>query len=306
MKRKKTAAVDTAAGRLSVSYRPAADLLEWTDPYRKQIADTVGPLAKQARKSSARAAHDALERVTPVLDDAWERVTPAVEHARDKVQDDLIPRLNHALAEAAEHPVAQEAARRGRATAAALRGEVEVAPKKKRGRKVLGVLAVLAAVGGAVYAVKKYLDTRDAEWEAPAPSTYGGSNTAKRADTSPWAATTDKVTSTPAPSAATTPATPTAPEPTKAAEAPKAEAPKAEKPGKADDSAASDSDASERNYGPGSYVGTKPPKGFEIKGNERSMKFHTPDSPAYDRTISDVWFNSVEVAEKNGFTRAQR
>ncbi len=292
MKRKNTAAIEMAAESL------ADNLIDRIDPYRKQFVKSVGPLAEQARKSSARAAHDALEKVTPVLDDAWERVTPAVESARDKVQQDLMPRLNNALAEAAGHPVAVEAARRGRATAAALRGEVEVKPKKGKARKVLGVLAIVAAVGGAVFAAKKYLDSRDAEWEAPAPSTYGGSNTAKRAE-SPWAAATDKVTTTPAPKAAATPATPS---PTPTAPAPATSpTPKAEG---AEDAATDESD--ERNFGPGSYIGSKPPKGFEIKGNERSMKYHTPDSPAYDRTISDVWFNSAEVAEKNGFTRAQR
>ncbi len=54
-------------------------------------------------------------------------------------------------------------------------------------------------------------------------------------------------------------------------------------------------------YGEGSYVGENPPAGYEIKGNEDSMKFHTPDSPYYERTVAEVWFNSVEAAEKAGF-----
>ena len=59
-------------------------------------------------------------------------------------------------------------------------------------------------------------------------------------------------------------------------------------------------------YGEGSYVGEEPPSDYTIKGNERSMKFHTGDSAGYERTIADVWFNSAEAAEKAGFTRAQR
>lgn len=314
MKRnKQAAAAEAAAADALASYRAQAeDLLNRVDPYRRQFVDTVTPLAEQAYKSGAHAAHTALERVTPALDDAWDRVTPAVETARAKVQGEFLPRLNAVLAEAAGHPVALEAAKRGRATAAALRGELEVAdaPKKRRFPKVLGVLAVVAAVGGVAVAVKKYLDSRDAEWEAPAPSTYGGSNAPKRAETSPWAAASDSATSTAASPVAPTPAgsgTPGAAEPAtpESADAATDAAPA--------DSATADTDATaaeatgeRRSYGAGSYVGTKPPAGFDIKGNERSMKYHAPDSPAYERTISDVWFSSTEAAEANGFTKAQR
>ena len=57
-------------------------------------------------------------------------------------------------------------------------------------------------------------------------------------------------------------------------------------------------------YGEGSYVGENPPAGFDIKGNEDSMKFHTPDSPWYDRTIAEVWFNSEDAAVAAGFVDA--
>ena len=56
-----------------------------------------------------------------------------------------------------------------------------------------------------------------------------------------------------------------------------------------------------KDYGKDSYRGDKPPAGFDIKGNEDSMKFHTPESPWYSRTIAEVWFNSVEAAEAAGF-----
>ena len=75
---------------------------------------------------------------------------------------------------------------------------------------------------------------------------------------------------------------------------PKAAEPKAEAVAEAPDS----------KYGEGSYVGENPPAGFDIKGNEDSMKFHVPESPWYDRTIAEVWFNSEEAAEKAGFVNA--
>ncbi len=57
-------------------------------------------------------------------------------------------------------------------------------------------------------------------------------------------------------------------------------------------------------YGTGSFRGEEPPSGFDIKGNEDSMKYHTPESPYYSRTKAEVWFDSVEAAEAAGFESA--
>jgi large subunit ribosomal protein L4 len=46
------------------------------------------------------------------------------------------------------------------------------------------------------------------------------------------------------------------------------------------------------------------PKGYEIKANQDSMKFHEPDGQWYDATNPDFWFKSAEAAEAAGFTRA--
>jgi len=59
-------------------------------------------------------------------------------------------------------------------------------------------------------------------------------------------------------------------------------------------------------YGPDSFIGTEPPAGFDIKANERSMKYHVPTAIGYQRCVTDVWFNSAEAAERAGFTRALR
>jgi hypothetical protein len=64
--------------------------------------------------------------------------------------------------------------------------------------------------------------------------------------------------------------------------------------------------ATSRYQGEGVYVGSQPPEGFTIKGNERSMKYHVPESAGYNRTVAQVWFNSEEAAQQAGFARAQR
>ncbi len=59
-------------------------------------------------------------------------------------------------------------------------------------------------------------------------------------------------------------------------------------------------------YGVGSAkpgVGGSGPEGWTIKGNEDSMLYHTPDSPSYQQTIAEVWFNDEDVARRAGFTR---
>ena len=85
--------------------------------------------------------------------------------------------------------------------------------------------------------------------------------------------------------------------PAKTEEADEATAAKAEPKAKAE-SAASENEAP---YGKDSYRGENPPAGFDIKGNEDSMKFHTPESPWYDRTKAEVWFKTSKAAEKAGF-----
>ncbi|MGL5407040.1 MAG: 50S ribosomal protein L17 [Propionibacteriaceae bacterium] len=51
-----------------------------------------------------------------------------------------------------------------------------------------------------------------------------------------------------------------------------------------------------------SFRGAEAPEGFDIKGNEDSMKYHTPESPYYNATIAEIWFKTVEDAEAAGFT----
>ena len=68
---------------------------------------------------------------------------------------------------------------------------------------------------------------------------------------------------------------------------------------------ADSADGAGESSGDGAYRGTEPPEGYVIKGNERSMKYHLPDSDGYVRTIAEVWFNSEEAAERAGFLRAR-
>jgi small subunit ribosomal protein S2 len=60
-------------------------------------------------------------------------------------------------------------------------------------------------------------------------------------------------------------------------------------------------------FGPGSKAPLKSgnaPKGFPIKGNADSGKYHTEDGQWYEQTTAEVWFDTAESAEAAGFTRA--
>ena len=57
-------------------------------------------------------------------------------------------------------------------------------------------------------------------------------------------------------------------------------------------------------YGAGSVrlaAGAEPPSGWDIKGNEDSMLYHTVDSPSYRQTIAELWFRDEDTARNAGF-----
>jgi len=272
----------TAAERGAAALDAAIERLQ---PLLEQAAEKVGPLADDAKKRAdharvvaAKYAADTLDQVQPQLNEALEKVSPAVEKAQKAVQNDLIPKLIELLREAAEHPavagiledardVAGEVESRGRASVAAAKGELEL-PKKSKGKTFVKIAVVGGLLGAVAVAIKTFLGSKDQGWAPHEPS--------------------------PAYTYTDTP-TPKDPEP---------------EPDDDDDDTDEvlddDAEDSANPFGEGSYVGAEPPEGFTIKGNDRSMKYHVPESGGYERTNADVWFNSEEAAQAAGFTRAQR
>lgn len=300
----------------------------------------VRPVIKDAGIRGARFAADTFEKVHPVLDDALDRVSPAVDatmkavrpavedalqaipptvnFAREKVQADYLPRLAEALRDLASQPLAKEL--KVAVASAALARELEKASAPKRsGWRTFGKILLAGAVlGGVVVAIRKLLADPSTGWETHTPKT------AYVAD--PVADVVDDVKAKAA-KAADTAADKTAEVKDKVADVTKAASAKVtevaedvqekvadakgdieEKLDKlADEAEGGEESPLARNpYGEGSYVGDEPPEGFNIKGNDRSMKYHVPGSAAYERTLAEVWFNSEEAAQAAGFVRAQR
>jgi len=74
---------------------------------------------------------------------------------------------------------------------------------------------------------------------------------------------------------------------------------------------AAETETAETEAAEAKYAGSKPatadnaaPEGFEVKGNEDSMKYHVPGSRWYDATTAEVWFDSAESAVAAGFAPA--
>jgi hypothetical protein len=338
-------------------------------PYAQQAAERITPIATSARQQGARVAHDALEKIGPILDEALEKVSPAVDAARGKMSEEILPKLSEVLSAAAGTPVVVEATKRGKAAVAAAKGELELPEekkKKKKSRWLMRIAIVAAIAGAAVFVIRRFLGSRDADWQAARPTTpYAPPRSAETAASTEDAASSaadgalaaDEATAadgeltdagagddpqsglsahllnleadgTQVPDQ---PAEGAEPETTAEAigaieealfdssgdeETPTEAAPE---PGVADSvsgegmaatSPAADGEVAavrnERYQGEGVYVGHEPPEGFTIKGNERSMKYHMPESTGYARTVAEVWFNSEEAAQLAGFIRAQR
>jgi hypothetical protein len=292
MFRKQTLREAAAESTHTAAERGAAALdaaIERLQPLLEQAAEKVGPIAGDALKRAdharvvaARYAADTLDQVQPQLNEALDKVSPAVEKAQKAVQNDLIPKLIALLHEAAEHPAvagilenardaADEVESRGLATVAAVKGELEL-PKKSKGKTFVKIAVVGALLGAAAVAVKTFLGSKDQGWAPHEPSpayTYTDTPTPKDPEPEPLDEGDD--------------------EGDEALDEPETLLEEPVTP-----------------FGEGSFVGTEPPEGFTIKGNDRSMKYHVPESGGYERTNADVWFSSEEAAQAAGFTRAQR
>lgn len=304
----KKAAANNAAAATGAAYGAVEDVLARINELVSDAGRTVGPYAQDARKRSAKFAARRVDAWEPHVRGALGRIAPAVDAARDKVNDNILPHLQALLDEVAENPYVAEGTKRGKAAVQALRGEVQPAPKKKRGFfKTAGVVLLVGSLAaGAVAAVRHFLTPKDDGWTAHEPSrayvnntagfasTNGTPSNANQAPTDGIDVQTDKDNDPIVSENEVSDPVRTKGDSDQVVGAPVASA---------DDDTAS-SEASQ--HGEGSYVGSNPPAGYDIKGNERSKKYHVPGGSGYERTIAEVWFNSEEAAQSAGFSKAQR
>jgi F0F1-type ATP synthase membrane subunit b/b' len=130
------------------------------------LADKIGPHVESARDKAAPVISDVRSKTGPMIADARDKAAPVLGDAKDRFNSDVLPLIAAAAAAASEatEEAREETRKRGKATVAALRGDVEPPKKKHRLRKLL----ILAGLGGIAAFVAKKLSDREATtaWES--------------------------------------------------------------------------------------------------------------------------------------------
>jgi hypothetical protein len=135
-----------------------------------KVRETAAPKVEQAVDWAAPRVEHAKDWAGPKVEQAVDWAAPRVATAVERLREDVVPRVAEAVAAAVEasEPVREEAAVRGKAALAALKGEVAAPPKKKRhlGRKAVGVMAVLGA-GAAAWKAWQAKQEQAQPWQDP-------------------------------------------------------------------------------------------------------------------------------------------
>ena len=157
----------------------ASDVMDRLAPHVESARDKAAPVIAEAREKAAPVIAEAREKAAPVIAEARDKATPHIDSARTKFNAEVLPVITAAVAAASEatEDVRHEAAKRGKATAAALKGEVAV-PEKKSHK--LRNFFVFLGLSGVVAFVAKKLSEREAStaWQSsytPTPTSPGAS-----------------------------------------------------------------------------------------------------------------------------------
>jgi vacuolar-type H+-ATPase subunit H len=162
--------VDTLAPHVEtardVAVPALVDARDRAVPLLVDARDRAVPLLADARDRATPLLVDARDRATPLLSDARDRATPyldkaapLVAEARDRLTNDVLPALNAAVAavDDATEDVRTETLKRGKAVAAALRGEAAAAlAPEPASHKLRNVLLALGLGGAGFAAYKKF------------------------------------------------------------------------------------------------------------------------------------------------------
>ena len=135
---------------------------------RERVLPAVGQATGSAKEWAKPRVERGIEVAAPRLESAVNGLAPRVDTARDKIVDDLIPRIAEAISAWAVASAAarDEAVSRGQGAAAVISGDSVAKPRGKK-RRVLLALGLIGAAGGAAMAVMKRSAPKDDPWTTP-------------------------------------------------------------------------------------------------------------------------------------------
>ncbi|MHB8185808.1 MAG: hypothetical protein ACYDDU_06910 [Dermatophilaceae bacterium] len=166
------------------------------DQLRERVAPAIGQAAESARQwgqphvEAARHwakphVEHGIEIAAPRLESAVSGLAPKVDIARDKIVDELLPRVAEAItawasasAAAKDEVVSRGAAAkdevvsRGAGAVAVVSGDAVASPKRKKRGRVLMTLGLIGAAGAAATAFLKKSAPKDDPWATPLTDPY--------------------------------------------------------------------------------------------------------------------------------------
>jgi len=140
---------------------------------RERVVFADGQATENARVWAKPRVEHGIEVAAPKLESAVSGLAPKVDTARDKIVDELIPRITEAISAwaAASAAARDEAVSRGQGAAAVISGDAVATPKGKKGR-VLLAFGLLTAAAAAVTTFMKKSAPKDDPWTTPLADPY--------------------------------------------------------------------------------------------------------------------------------------
>jgi len=139
------------------------------DQLRERLVPAVGQATENAKDWARPRVERGIEVAAPRLESAVSGLAPKVDTARDKIVDELIPRIAEAISAwaAASGAAKDEAVSRGQGAAAVLSGDAVAAPKGRKKRKVLLALGLIGGGAAAAAVFTKKSAPKDDPWTTP-------------------------------------------------------------------------------------------------------------------------------------------
>jgi len=188
---------DQSASLASSAANVAEQLRERVGPAVEAAAESakerVGPHVEAARLWAKPRVEHGIEVAAPKLESVVSGLAPKVDIARDKIVDEVLPRLTEAINAfaAASAAAKDEAVSRGTGAAAVISGDSYASPKRKKKGRIMLMLGLVAAAAAGVGAFMRNSAPKDDPWATPLGDPYIAPSTGRHATVAPDETTKD-------------------------------------------------------------------------------------------------------------------